>query len=207
MTTRKLLIASANAGKIKEISMMLAKFYDPVLSLRDRSDLIPPPEIFTTYHDNALQKALWALKKTGFHALADDSGIEIKAMNNEPGVYSARFMGENASDQDRNNHVLDFLHDKDSDQRRARFICLLILVFDNNTWLASRGVVNGTIASEPKGGNGFGYDPIFVPDGYSTTFASMDRELKNSISHRGRAIQNLVNCLTKLSTDSSQFKP
>ena len=152
------------------------------------------PEDQQTLEGNALQKARFLYDRTGESCFADDTGLEVDALNGAPGVYSARYAGEAKNSLD--NMALLLKNMSGIQNRKARFRTVIALILDGKEYLFE-GVVNGTIAEEPRGTAGFGYDPLFVPDGYSTTFAEMDSEAKNAISHRGRAVEKLAAFLLK----------
>ena len=152
------------------------------------------PEDQQTLEGNALQKARFLYDRTGESCFADDTGLEVDALNGAPGVYSARYAGEAKTSLD--NMALLLKNMSGIQNRKARFRTVIALILDGKEYLFE-GIVNGTIAEEPRGTAGFGYDPLFVPDGYSTTFAEMDSEAKNAISHRGRAVEKLAAFLLK----------
>lgn len=152
------------------------------------------PEDQQTLEGNALQKARFLYDRTGESCFADDTGLEVDALNGAPGVYSARYAGEAKNSLD--NMALLLKNMSGIQNRKARFRTVIALILDGKEYLFE-GVVKGTIAEEPRGTAGFGYDPLFVPDGYSTTFAEMDSEAKNAISHRGRAVEKLAAFLLK----------
>ena len=152
------------------------------------------PEDQLTLQGNALQKARFLYDRTGESCFADDTGLEVDALNGAPGVYSARYAGEAKNSLD--NMALLLKNMSGIQNRKARFRTVIALILDGKEYLFE-GIVNGTIAEEPRGTAGFGYDPLFVPDGYSTTFAEMDSEAKNAISHRGRAVEKLAAFLLK----------
>ena len=152
------------------------------------------PEDQQTLEGNALQKARFLYDRTGESCFADDTGLEVDALNGAPGVYSARYAGEAKNSLDNMAQLLKNM--SGIQNRKARFRTVIALILDGKEYLFE-GIVNGTIAEEPRGTAGFGYDPLFVPDGYSTTFAEMDSEAKNAISHRGRAVEKLAAFLLK----------
>lgn len=150
------------------------------------------PETQATIEGNASQKAHYVCNKTHQNCFADDTGLEVEALGGKPGVYSARYAGEAKCSQDNIKLLLNNLKDKTN--RKARFKTVISLIWDGTEHLFE-GTVEGVITSELSGTSGFGYDPVFIPDGYSQTFAEMPSELKNSISHRGRAVAKLVTFL------------
>ena len=189
----RVVLASSNSGKLRELASLLAPFG---LDLIAQSSLgvETPPETGETFAANALLKARHAAAATHFPALADDSGIEVDALGGRPGIYSARYAGEGASDQDNVRKMLGELRDIAAERRTARYQCVIAFVStaaDPEPILAS-GTWEGTLISEPRGLGGFGYDPIFVPRGFDRTAAELDAAQKNSLSHRGQALATLV---------------
>jgi XTP/dITP diphosphohydrolase len=184
----KLLIATKNRNKYTEIAHI---FTLPNLTISCAADLPKAPEVAEdgiTFKQNAVKKAVTFSVLTGMWTLADDSGLEVPALQNQPGVFSARYAGENATYRDNNNKLLENL--KQINSRKAQFRCVIALASPSGKAQTAEGVCRGTIITQPKGNNGFGYDPLFVPDGYSQTFAELDSQVKNSISHRAKALKN-----------------
>lgn len=190
----KLVFATNNQNKLKEIQQLLGKEFE-LLSLKDINCQDEIPEDHETLEENASQKAFYIYDQFGVDCFADDTGLEIAALNNEPGVYSARYAGEEKSSEANMKKVLERM--EDIQMRKARFRTVISLVVDGKE-MQFEGVVNGTILKERRGADGFGYDPIFQPDGYDVSFAQMSLEEKNIISHRGRAVQKLVDYLLTL---------
>jgi XTP/dITP diphosphohydrolase len=185
---RSLLLGTRNPGKLIEIESILADSGWSFSSLREFPSVGEAQEIFTTFAENAIAKAQFYALATGLCALADDSGLEVAALGGAPGVFSARYAGENATDADRRNLLLSELTGND---RRARFVSVVAIARANGEVLnISEGICDGTITFSPRGSNGFGYDPLFVPDGYSQTFAELPDTTKNLISHRARALSH-----------------
>lgn len=189
----RVVLASSNGGKLRELASLLAAFG---LDLIAQSSLgvETPPETGETFAANALLKARHAAAATNLPALADDSGIEVDALGGRPGIYSARYAGEGASDQDNVRKMLGELRDVAAERRTARYQCVIAFVStaaDPEPILAS-GTWEGTLIREPRGLGGFGYDPIFVPRGFDRTAAELDAAQKNSLSHRGQALATLV---------------
>lgn len=189
----KLYFATNNIYKLKEVQEVVGDSFqiESMRSLGINEDI---PEDQQTLEGNALQKARFLYDRTGESCFADDTGLEVDALNGAPGVYSARYAGDAKNSFDNMALLLKNMSGKQN--RKARFRTVIALILDGKEYLFE-GVVNGTIAEEPRGTAGFGYDPLFVPDGYSTTFAEMDSEAKNAISHRGRAVEKLAAFLLK----------
>lgn len=162
-----------------------------VLSLDDFPDAPEVVEDGETYQENALKKATTLAKYTGYFALADDSGLEVDALYGAPGVHSARYAGEHASDAVKVNKLLDALRDVSDNQRTARFKCAIALAAPNGQTHVVVGVCEGRLIRLPLGQHGFGYDPIFVPDDYDKTFAELEAGVKNRISHRAKALEKI----------------
>ena len=189
----KAVLATRNKGKVKEFSELLLGVVANVVSLDDLED---PPEVVEdgeTFKDNALKKARAICEYSGLPALADDSGLEVDALGGRPGVYSARYAGAGASDSDNYEKLLEELGD-DPD-RRARFVCVLALVFPDGKEITSEGECPGMITDGPRGEGGFGYDPVFYVPGKAKTMAELPPEVKNELSHRARAVRNLIEIL------------
>jgi XTP/dITP diphosphohydrolase len=183
----KIVLATQNAHKIEEMSQILAGAAE-VLSLSGFPLDHELPETGQTLRDNALEKARYVAQKFGVNCLADDTGLEVDVLNGAPGVYSARYAGEEKNPEKNMEKLLRELQGQT--QRTARFKTVLALILDGQEFLFE-GTVEGTILSERQGDKGFGYDPVFLPDGFSQSFAEMDPSQKNAISHRGRALQQL----------------
>ncbi|HSE33245.1 MAG TPA: RdgB/HAM1 family non-canonical purine NTP pyrophosphatase [Pyrinomonadaceae bacterium] len=185
----KLLIGTGNTGKLREIKMVLGDVPYEIVSLADFDDLETPDENRETYSANAMLKAGSYAKQTGLLALADDSGLEVEALNWGPGVMSARYAGDDASDADRRSLLLSELSKTGSQIRTARFVCAVAIAYPTEHVISlAEGVCEGRINDVARGVGGFGYDPLFVPDGYDLTFAELPDAVKNRISHRGRAL-------------------
>ncbi|WP_448550174.1 XTP/dITP diphosphatase [Thalassotalea fusca] len=192
-----IVLATGNQGKVKELAALLA---DHNISIQPQSDFDVPdvPETGTTFVENAIIKARHAAKITGLPAIADDSGLEVDALNGAPGVYSARYAGSSANDQDNNAKLLEALKDVPAPQRTARFHCVLVYMrhADDPTPIICHGVWEGRILTEAKGEQGFGYDPLFWVEQEQKSSAQLPREVKNALSHRGKALVQLVERLT-----------
>ncbi len=185
-------LGTHNPGKIHEIKLILGDAGWTLLSLRDFQNVGIAEEHADTYAGNAILKAQFYAAATGMVALADDSGLEVDALGGAPGVRSARYAGEHASDADRRALLLAELANTSSDNRCARFVCAIALASpDGEVLNLSEGICEGMITSAPRGNSGFGYDPLFIPDGYDRTFAELSDDIKNGISHRARALMKL----------------
>jgi XTP/dITP diphosphohydrolase len=199
----RLVLASRNEHKLRELAQLIPYQLDP---LPDEIQL--PPEAGTTFADNALGKARAAAAATGRPAIADDSGIEAAALNGAPGVWSARFAGENASDEE---NLAKLLHDVPRDgDRRVAYVCALVYVEPGGREELVHGRCEGTLALEPRGDGGFGYDPAFVPGDYpgdERTMAELSPEEKDAISHRGRAARALAAKLRELDEERRPTGP
>lgn len=189
-----IIIASNNQGKIREFKKMLEPMGYTVLSQSEAGIDIEVEETGTTFKENATLKAeaIYNLKHTA--VLADDSGIEVEFLNMEPGIYSARYMGLE-SDEARRNCILEKLQGVEESKRVARFVCCICYIDENGNKKYAEGYWNGKIAEEARGSNGFGYDPIFIPDGEIITSAQMPPKEKNEKSHRARALEKLKDIL------------
>jgi len=192
-----LLLGTYNTGKLREIQTILVDIPWRIRSLREFEDIGVATESGDTYAANAIAKAQFYARATGLCALADDSGLEVEALGGAPGVFSARYAGAGASDADRRKLLLSELADVAGEERKARFVCVVAVAAPDGSMLnASEGVCHGTIAFEPRGEGGFGYDPLFVPDGFEQTFAELADSIKNRISHRARALIGMREFLT-----------
>ncbi len=191
----KILVATRNNGKINEIRAILQNISIELLSLNSFPELPDVVEDGETFEENALKKARVMALATGIAALADDSGLCVDALNGRPGVLSARYAGEGASDEEKCARILEEMKDVPDVSRTARFICVLALIAPNGYEKLFKGACEGKIIREMRGSGGFGYDPIFYYPGSGLTFAEMDREAKNRVSHRGRALREFRNYL------------
>lgn len=186
---KKIVIATTNQGKLKEIKKILADIHYDILSLTDFEKIPDVVEDGETFIDNAEKKAREVYDILRFPVIADDSGLEVMQLDGKPGVYSARFAGDNASDMENNRLLISELKRFPS-PHYARFICTAVY-YDGNRYISAAGELDGEIILQPRGSNGFGYDPLFVPDGYANTLAELSVEEKNSISHRAKAFNRL----------------
>ena len=182
----RVVLASANPKKVSELLEILGDRFDVVARPAWVPDVVEDADSF---EGNARLKAVALVQATGLAALADDSGLVVDALDGAPGIRSARYAGEDATDEQNVVALLDALGDVED--RSARFVCVIVLLRPDGSELVAEGSIAGSIALEPRGSNGFGYDPVFVPDGTGTTFAEMDQVSKHTISHRGRALASL----------------
>jgi XTP/dITP diphosphohydrolase len=192
----KIIFASKNEGKVKEVRHILKGINSKILSLNDVGFKNEIPETADTFEGNAKIKAEAIYKKFKLPTIADDSGIVAMQLGNEPGVYSARYAGENASDEENNNKLLERLKSF-PEPHKAKFICAAVY-FLGADFIMARGEVEGVIIKHPRGTNGFGYDPLFLPNGYDKTTAELPPEIKNKISHRFIAFDQLKKYLMEL---------
>ena len=191
-----LVIATRNNGKTKEIENVLKAF---PITIKNLDDFGPIPEVEEdgeTFDDNAYKKASFTARVLGFPALADDSGLLVDVLNGEPGVYSARYAGDNATDQENLTKLLKEIKGKDN--RKASFKCVLSLAIPTGAALTYEASCEGEILSEPVGNNGFGYDPVFYYPEFDKTFAQLTIEEKGSVSHRGKALKEMASEFSKI---------
>ena len=188
---RRIIFAIGNEGKMKEIRAILADLGVPVLSMKEAGITAEIVEDGKTFEENADIKARTIMELTGDVVLADDSGLEIDWLNGEPGIYSARYMGEDTSYDIKNSHLIQLLDGVPQEQRTARFVCVISAAFPDGRILHGRGTIEGIIGYEIKGENGFGYDPIFYLPEYGCTTAELPPEKKNELSHRGKALREI----------------
>lgn len=189
----KLLLCTGNAGKLAELRALLPSSME-LLSLTDAGLPSDLPETGDTFAANAIQKARFAFERTGLPCIADDSGLEVTALNGAPGVYSARYAGEAKDDAANMAKLLSEL--KGVEDRSARFRTVVALIDEQGEY-TFEGEVRGVITTRPRGANGFGYDPVFLPEMSDLTFAELDAKMKNAISHRGQAVWKLVRFLAE----------
>lgn len=190
----KIVFATNNVNKLQELRDIVGEKYE-ILGLKDIGCDDEIPETSDTLEGNAEIKARFIKEHYGYDCFADDTGLEVEELDGAPGVMSARYAGDN-HDSSANMELL-LSNMKDKKNRKARFRTVIALDIDNEITLME-GIVNGVITHSPQGKKGFGYDPIFKPDGYEETFAMMEKELKNSISHRGKATSKLIEYLSRL---------
>lgn len=189
---KEMVIATKNKGKVKEFEALFERYGIKITSLLDINEPIPDiEETGTTFKENARLKAEGIAKVLNVPVVADDSGLAVDALEGRPGVYSARYAGEPTDDVKNYEKLLDELRDVPNEKRTARFICVLALAIPGKETIFTEGTCEGTIAHEPKGTNGFGYDPVFIPEGYDCTMAQLEQSEKNRISHRYHALLQL----------------
>ncbi len=195
---KELFVATGNRGKLKEFEALFAGVVGQLLSPADIPDVPVVIEDGATFHENAVKKARSAALATGKPVLADDSGLVVDALGGRPGVFSARFAGEGASDDDNNAKLLEEMVDLPAECRSAAFRCAIALCFPDGICRTFDGELRGIILDAPRGTGGFGYDPLFLVPEYGQTLAELPLEIKNRISHRGKALAKLMECLQGL---------
>lgn len=191
MADKRIVFATGNAGKMKEIREILADLELEVVSMKEIGIDMPIEENGSTFEDNALIKARAVSRQCGEIVLADDSGLEVDYLNGEPGIYSARYMGEDTPYSIKNAAIISRLEGIPDEERTARFVCAIAAVFPDGQEMVTSGEIQGRIDYEEKGNNGFGYDPIFYVPEFGKTTAELTDQEKNSISHRGRALRKM----------------
>jgi XTP/dITP diphosphohydrolase len=192
---KKIIFATGNKDKMREIKEIMAGMDVEISSMKEAGISPDITEDGQTFEENALIKARAVAAYTDAIVLADDSGLEIDYLNKEPGVYSARYMGEDTPYTVKNQALLDRLSGVPKEQRTARFVCAIAAVLPDKSELVTRQTMEGYIGDAPEGENGFGYDPIFYPDGYTCSSASLSPEAKNAISHRGKGLRAMKELL------------
>ena len=195
---KKIIFATTNNGKLKEIKEILSDFDIEVVSMKEMNITTDIEENGTTFEENSLIKAREVSKLSGLPALADDSGLEVDYLNGEPGIYSARYLGRDTDYDYKNNYIIDKLKEAKGKERAARFVCVISLVLPDGREFVKKGIMEGEIAYGIKGGNGFGYDPIFFLPEYGKTSAEISREEKNKISHRGKALRAMKELIANI---------
>ena len=196
---RRIVVATLNPGKVLELEKLLEEVPIQLLGLGDFDDIEEVEETGTTFVENAELKARSYAQQTNLSTLADDSGLEVAALNNAPGVFSARYSGANATDTKNTGKLLNELADAGVSNRDARFVCTMSISDQSGKILfTTSGYCNGTIAHQPRGTNGFGYDPVFIPSGFSETFGELSDHIKEKISHRGKAAKKIIRFLRKI---------
>lgn len=184
----KLVFATGNPNKVMEVNDLLGDLFD-IQSLKDIGCQVDIPETQATIEGNAIQKAQYIVDHYAMNCFSEDTGLEVKALNNEPGIYSARYAGAAKNAEDNMNLLLKNLSDQTDRSAQFRTVVALYLNGNMHTF---EGICKGKIIEQKKGDHGFGYDPIFVPEGYEQTFAELDKTTKNEISHRGKAVRKLI---------------
>ncbi len=195
---KELFVATRNRGKLKEFEALFAGVVDQLLSPADMPDVPEVTEDGATFQENAVKKARSAAIAIGKPVLADDSGLVVDALDGRPGVYSARFAGEGASDDDNNTKLLAEMVHLSEEHRSAAFRCVIALCFPDGSCRTFDGELRGIILGVPRGAGGFGYDPLFLVPEYGQTLAELPMEIKNRISHRGKALAKLKEYLKRL---------
>ena len=194
---RQIVFATGNEGKMREIRAILEDLGCEILSMKEAGIVADILEDGTTFEENAVIKAQSVAEYTDAIVLADDSGLEIDYLNKEPGIYSARYLGEDTSYRVKNQNLIDRLEGVPDDKRTARFVCAIAAVFPDGTSLVTRGTIEGRIGYEERGEGGFGYDPIFYVPEYGKSTAELSAEEKNAVSHRGNALRLMKEELKK----------
>ena len=202
MSRETIIVASGNKHKIQEIKDILKDMHFDVLSKDDVGlkdfEVIEDGD---TLEENAIKKAAEISKKVDGIIIADDTGLFVEKLNGEPGVYSSRYAGENVTYEDNNKKLLKELRDVPMNERNAKFKTVMVIVLEDKSIRTVEGECKGKIAFESRGNGGFGYDPLFIVDGYNKTFAELGEEIKNNISHRANALKNLRNELDRIAKD------
>jgi len=195
----KMILASKNKHKLEEIKDMLKDLNIELISMDEAGlselEIIEDGE---TFEENSMKKAVTVMERTNAIAIADDSGLEVDYLKGQPGVYSARFAGENATDSENNEKLLRMLDEVPAQERSGRFVSVISVAFPDGRKLSVRGECEGIIGFEEKGTEGFGYDPLFIIPKYEKTFAQLGREIKNKISHRAKALEKFRNELENI---------
>jgi XTP/dITP diphosphohydrolase len=187
---RKIIFATKNLGKLREVAHIIGDKDFELLSLNDFNNVVEVIEDGITFEENAIKKAKYVYEKYGLPVLADDSGLVVEQLNGEPGIYSARYAGENATDEDNNKKLISKVLLLPQ-PHKAKFVCSAVF-FDGYNLLKAEDEVVGQVIHEPRGTHGFGYDPLFIPDGYNQTTAELNLDEKNKISHRAKAFKTLL---------------
>ena len=199
----KIIFATGNQGKLREVRAIVADLGIEVESMKDAGIDVDIVEDGKTFAENALIKARTVCKACGEVTMSDDSGLEIDALGGEPGIYSARYMGEDTSYHIKNMNLVERLEGVPDEKRTARFVCAVSAVFFGGDHLVTKKTMEGRIGYEIEGENGFGYDPIFIPDGFDVTSATISPEEKNEISHRGKALRSMLEMVKERSKGNS----
>jgi len=202
----EIVLATKNKGKVKEIKDLLRDMKIEIKSLLDFPEILQIEETGESYRENAGLKASFLASKTNRITVADDSGLEVDALDGKPGIHSARFIDEKFSDEERNRALLELLKEIPPSKRTARFRCIIAIAKPKGDIVFCEGVCEGVISEVVRGGKGFGYDPVFYVPGHRKTFAEMDMLLKNRLSHRGMALQKAKKVLEELKKNSEKPK-
>ena len=202
MKIEKIIFATGNEGKMREVRMILGDLGIQVISMKEAGVTAEADENGTTFEENAIIKAKEIMEKTGEIVLAGDSGLEVDALGGEPGIYSARYMGYDTSYHIKNNSLIERLEGKTGEERSARFVCAIAACFPDGRVLTTRGTMEGQIGYEEKGENGFGYDPVFYLPEYQCYSAELPLEEKNKLSHRGKALRLMKEALQREQEDA-----
>lgn len=203
MKIDRIIFATGNEGKMKEVRMILEDLDIEVLSLKEAGITTDVEENGSTFEENAVIKATEIMKLSGEVVLADDSGLEVDALDKEPGVHSARYMGYDTSYHIKNQSIIDRLEGKSGKERSARFVCAIAAALPDGRTLVTRGTMEGEIGYEEKGENGFGYDPIFYLPEFGCYSGELPLETKNGLSHRGKALRLMKEEIQKLKEEPS----
>jgi XTP/dITP diphosphohydrolase len=193
-----IVLATRNKKKVEEIGRIFSGYDIRFLTVDSFPGCPDVEEDGKTFRQNAVKKALFVAKFTGCPAVADDSGLEVRALDNAPGVFSARYAGKDADDRRNLNKLLRAMKGLEAEQRKARFACCIAFAMPDGSYRTFSGYTKGLIGKKPRGCNGFGYDPVFYPDGSSMTFAEMSDAEKDALSHRGKALRKLYTYLKNL---------
>lgn len=191
----KIIFATKNKGKIREINAIMTDMGVEIISMEEAGITVDVVEDGKTFEENAKKKAVEIMKVSGKITLADDSGLEVDYLEKAPGVYSARYMGEDTPYEIKNNHIISLLEGIAEEKRTARFVSVVAGAFPDGRVFTARGTMEGIIGHEIKGSNGFGYDPIFFVPKLGMTTAEMEPEQKNAVSHRGKALRKMKDIL------------
>jgi XTP/dITP diphosphohydrolase len=192
----RIVFATGNLGKVREAQEKLKEFGIEVVSLKELGVELPAPEeTGETFCENAYQKAVYYAEKLNLPVMAEDSGLEVEALKGLPGVYSSRFAGPDATDQENNEKLIRELQSRGLQSSPARYRAFVFFAYPFGAGLWSEGEVRGKVITSPRGSGGFGYDPLFVPEGFNETMAELPPKVKNAISHRGKALERLVKAI------------
>lgn len=194
----KIVFATKNRGKVKEVQEKLKQFGIEVIPISEVAEVEAPEETGETFCENAYQKVTYYAERINMPVIAEDSGLEVEALGGKPGVFSSRFAGEGATDEENNRKLIQELKKKGVESSPARYVSFIFLSFPQKFGLWSEGEVRGKVITEPRGTGGFGYDPLFIPEGFTRTMAELSLKEKNRISHRGRALEKLVKLINEI---------